>query len=86
MYVGYSVNYVLNETDVEIQDPQSVLKTYTDTNTDSGNHVQVGILSNSSALLCRRLPIAAMIHDSCADSSYLFPLFSVDFAETVAGE
>ncbi|KAH7010338.1 hypothetical protein EDB80DRAFT_868857 [Ilyonectria destructans] len=37
---GYSVNYVVDDSDIDIQDARSTLKTYIDTNTDSGNKVQ----------------------------------------------
>ncbi|OGM49329.1 hypothetical protein ABOM_003554, partial [Aspergillus bombycis] len=38
---GSSINYVLRNEEVTIQDPQSSLKVYEDTNTVSGNHIQV---------------------------------------------
>ncbi|KAH7118559.1 Mss4-like protein [Dactylonectria estremocensis] len=37
---GYSVNYVVEEADISIQDDRGTLKTYIDTNTDSGNAVE----------------------------------------------
>ena len=40
-FPGYSVNYPVDEANFDIQDPESVLKSYLDKNTDSGNQVEV---------------------------------------------
>ena len=40
-FLGYSVNYPVDEASFDIQDPESVLRTYQDKNTDSGNQVEV---------------------------------------------
>lgn len=38
---GYSVNYAVDQANFDIEDPESVLKTYQDTDTDSGNQIEV---------------------------------------------
>ncbi|KAH7131018.1 Mss4-like protein [Dactylonectria macrodidyma] len=37
---GYSVNYVVDEADISIQDARGTLKTYIDSNTESGNTIE----------------------------------------------
>lgn len=38
---GYSVNYAIDQANFDIEDPESVLKTYQDRDTDSGNQIEV---------------------------------------------
>ncbi|QRD90640.1 Mss4-like protein [Aspergillus flavus] len=48
---GSSINYVLHKEEVTIQDPQSSLKVYEDSNTVSGNHIQRKFCSNCGRLV-----------------------------------
>ncbi|KAL5355196.1 Mss4-like protein [Aspergillus floccosus] len=43
---GSSINYAVNDADVVIYDPQSCLKTFVDTQTTSGNHIERRFCSN----------------------------------------
>lgn len=38
---GASINYIVGEDDVSIQDASTMLKTYRDNDTESGNEIQV---------------------------------------------
>ncbi|GAB1192936.1 hypothetical protein APSETT444_002137 [Aspergillus pseudonomiae] len=52
---GSSINYVLHKEEIAIQDPQSSLKVYVDTNTVSGNHIQRKFCSNCGRLVSHLL-------------------------------
>ncbi|KAE8405465.1 Mss4-like protein [Aspergillus pseudonomiae] len=53
---GSSINYVLHKEEIAIQDPQSSLKVYVDTNTVSGNHIQRKFCSNCGSPIITETP------------------------------
>lgn len=50
--LAFSVNYIVNEDDLTVEDPNGALKIYEDKNSDSGNVVKVNRCPSRSTIVC----------------------------------
>ena len=50
--LAFSVNYIVNEGDLTVEDPNGTLKIYEDKNSESGNVVKVSHCPSPSTIVC----------------------------------